>query len=602
MNRCRRLDLLLLSALVIAVALRLYQISDQIIADDEWHGLQTAVFGTYGWVLSHFGSNDYCIPLTTYYKLLIDTVGLSELGMRAPVLFFGTASVLAFPLLLPDTVGRRIRNLYAWLLATAPLHVYYSRYARPYAITLFFTFVGILAFFRWLKTRDRRWVIAYASSAIIGPYFHLVVLPALLAPPLFGLLEPYVARYPHDRLGIRDLAPWAAVVSIALILLLAPPLLSDLRSLRAKLTTQAITLDAGWGAIQLLTGTSGTWLTVLTVSVVTLGATTLIRADRRFFYYLLFASLLPLACSALAHPAYIGLPIVLVRYNLLLLPILLLFAASGLTTLDEMIMGTLGLAPRGLTAALVCGLLFWLGPLPTTYYWPNNWTNHALFQYAYDETSPYSYTSILAPRKISAFYDALGRLPAGSIRIIEAPWYYQWHRNPYPLYQRRHRQWMAIGFLGEALAHAKRDAELPLPKRGLSFRNFVSVVDAFERLHVRYMVVHKNLNEEIPSTAPSTTIDVSSFVKRCRGSYGEAIYEDESIMVFDVAAANTSRPSNRRGETLVGEEGPAIEKPPASEPRAARSRTTPLEFQSGAPQVLLGILGGDSKPDQGTPP
>lgn len=36
-------------------------------------------------MLTHFGSNDYCSLLTTFYKLMSDTLGLSEFVMCAPV-------------------------------------------------------------------------------------------------------------------------------------------------------------------------------------------------------------------------------------------------------------------------------------------------------------------------------------------------------------------------------------------------------------------------------------------------------------------------------------------------------------------------------------
>jgi hypothetical protein len=115
---------LFVPAVLVGAVLRLDQITYQIVGDDEWHGLQVALYGSYEWILTHFGSNDHCIPLTAYFKLMSETVGLSELVMRAPALLAGLASLVVFPLLVRPWVGRRASVLFAWLLALAPLHVY----------------------------------------------------------------------------------------------------------------------------------------------------------------------------------------------------------------------------------------------------------------------------------------------------------------------------------------------------------------------------------------------------------------------------------------------------------------------------------------------
>jgi len=51
--------------------------------------------------------------------------------MRAPVLLFGAASVAVFPVLVRGQVGLRVASAFSWLLAVAPLQIYFSRYVRP---------------------------------------------------------------------------------------------------------------------------------------------------------------------------------------------------------------------------------------------------------------------------------------------------------------------------------------------------------------------------------------------------------------------------------------------------------------------------------------
>src|SRR2546426_6677733 len=88
-------ELGLLGAVAVGAAIRLDQIREQIVLDDEWH----ALFG-YRRILTHFGWTDVCIPLAVYDKLVADTVGLSEMGMRLPVLLAGIGTLFVLPLML----------------------------------------------------------------------------------------------------------------------------------------------------------------------------------------------------------------------------------------------------------------------------------------------------------------------------------------------------------------------------------------------------------------------------------------------------------------------------------------------------------------------
>jgi hypothetical protein len=531
-----RSELVFLIAIAAGVALRLFQISDQIIGDDEWHALQTAIFTSYGWIVSHFGANDFSIPLTLFYKLLMDTVGLSELGMRAPVLLFGLASLVAFPLLLRDALGRPAADLFAWLLAVAPLHVYYSRYARPYSITLFLSFVGVVAFFRWWTGGRRRWAVAYALCAIGGSYLHLTAMPGLLAPFVFALVDRAVRRGPRPGApSLAELATCMASVAAGLALVLAPPLLSDWHAIGSKLAKQGPTLATATGALPLILGTAAWWLAGLGLAGVLVGVAALIRTRPTAAGYLLFVSTLALVSCLLASPALISVPVVLVRYNLLLLPVALLFLALGLTRLDTSLAAAIRPWPPGLAGALFCGLLLYFGPLRHTYYRPNAWTNHALFQYAYDADGGNAYAQFLAPRHIPWFYDDLRRLAPASVLLVEVPWYYEWHRNSYPFYQRRHRQRMAIGFVDDAFP-PRRDGELPLTHPGLSFRNYLRVVDheALRRRGVTFVVFHKNLHLENASPAGSPPVEVGPWVERYRAALGSPAYEDALLVVFDL--------------------------------------------------------------------
>ena len=56
-----------LGAIVLGgAAIRLWQLGQQIIGDDEWHAVNIAVHRPLGYILTHFHEADNCIPLTAY--------------------------------------------------------------------------------------------------------------------------------------------------------------------------------------------------------------------------------------------------------------------------------------------------------------------------------------------------------------------------------------------------------------------------------------------------------------------------------------------------------------------------------------------------------
>ena len=163
--------ILITLAVVTGVLLRLHQLSGQIIADDEWHALHTLPSNGYGYILTHLAACDYCIPLTAYDKLLSNTIGLSELGMRAPTLIAGVAALIVLPLLARAYLGAKASVTLACLLSISPLHIHYSRSARPYSIVLLLAIVGVIACDRWLSTGRSRWAGIYAGCAVLVPWY-----------------------------------------------------------------------------------------------------------------------------------------------------------------------------------------------------------------------------------------------------------------------------------------------------------------------------------------------------------------------------------------------------------------------------------------------
>ena len=528
----------LLLALLVGAAIRLDQIGIQIPLDDEWHALHAVERFGYGHIATHFGWTDYCIPLTLFAKAVSDTVGLSELWLRLPVLAAGLASLVVMPLAARSWVGRETSTMFAWLLAVSPLHVYFSRLARPYSIALLLTFVAVVALPSAAVRGDRRWLGAYVAAAVLGPYFHLSVLPVILLP--LGMAWIALALGPRGvgaALPVRTLTLLTVAVGAGLLLLLGPPLLVDHRALLYKAGRGEVHGALLAGAASLLAGSARTSVIVAMGLGALAGAVALGRRHAAGLGFLVAVAALALGVPLATHPALIELPIVLVRYALIVLPLGLLLVAVGLVSGLALTTG------RESGAALVLGpvvgaLLVWAGPLPRTHARPNAWTNHPAFQYSY--AAPPCDPAL----EVLPFYARLAREPARSRRLVEAPWLFAANANRFHCEQRVHRQDMRIGFVGgvfdgEGPTGLPRPGELPIltqPDR-YRFRSFVHLGDpaGLTRQGPALVVLHKAIQKEMTGAPTGSGLGIEPWIRKYRDVYGAPLYEDAWMAVFSVA-------------------------------------------------------------------
>jgi hypothetical protein len=549
-------------ALFVGLALRLHQIGEQLLLEDEWHTLHAVASYSYSYLLTHLGRLDYCIPFSLLFKLLADTTGLSEIGIRAPVLIVGSGTIVMLALLLRPFVGRHAANAAAWLLAVSPLHVHFSRYARPYAVSLFLTAAATLAFLTWWQTRERRWKIAYALCAALAPYFHLTALPLVLLPIGCGLAESlWVARRGQViRIPARELLLLALGIVLALALLIGVPLAIDQAAFGKKAGRGDITAGMFLGAAELFAGSARRWVWTTSAAGMALGASVLARRQPRLLILFLAQTLVALVTVLVVRPVLIDWAMVFARYCLIGLPLLLIALGQGLASMEGALARRLR-APGGILAPLVALALIPLGPLPRINARPNNWTNHGIYQYTYGGASiPWR-----CAEQVSPFYESLAQKPRGSIRILEAPWWYYGTLNtPFPCSQRKHRQQVAIGFVsvpGGPMTDGglPRPGELPIlsPARNFHLRNFIHVFDHAElrRSGIRYVVFHKAIEKEMAFGLPQYAVDVSRWIRHYRLIYGPPSYEDEGLTVFDVRLAKPGRWS--RLPDLTGDTAPA---------------------------------------------
>ncbi len=529
----------ILAVLFIGGALRLDAIGGQIVADDELHALRVAASRSYGFILSHFGHSDHCIPLTLFYKTTIDLGLISEWTMRAPVLLFGIFALLVCPWTVRKLFSQGTTITLTALLAISPTFIYYSRYARPYMIASAAAFVGILALFRWFQSSKETPPWIWVTCAILAPYFHLTTLPMMLMPPILLGFWAICKQGKAARSKLRGMLFASELIALGLVLLLGVPFFYDGANLSEKVGGGKIGLATIIGSTKLSFGTHVPWIVLPALFLLIWGVLTGFRKQQGFTVYLLLLGLTQVAATILVHPSQVNDPVIFLRYCLPCLFILLSFFACGIDELDGKIARITSSRLQGATALFVLTGLFLAGPIQRTYFHPNNWTNHAIYQYSYHPKAQ----GHLKPELSSEFYNFLRQQPRGSLRIVEAPWYPEWSRNVYGGYQEKHRQTMLVGFVGNL--NKPREGELS-PDLTRHFKNYVWL-DDWDRMKERridFVILHKNLAQELPSGAnvqpEPVTSPMTSWMTRYQSRYSTPFFEDSIIMVFDLRPSLSS--------------------------------------------------------------
>ena len=545
----RAADLLWLLAVAAGAFLRLHQLRDQVLVDDEWHALHTLLAHGPWDVLLSFGATDHSIPLTLWDMLLERTVGLTELGMRLPSLAAGLAALVVVPGLVRPLVGAATATTLAWLLAIAPLHVFFSRLARPYEPATLLAFVALVGLLRTTDERTPRGLrTAALVSALLAPWLLPVVLPAVATALGLATLSALARRPDAIRTSRvaeartrRSALVGLGVVAAGWLVLLGAPLVADAGALAQKAGRGAIERATLAGASELLLGTTSPVLRAACAVAASVGALVVVRRAPRLAAWGGAAVLAQLAALGAVAPHGIRFPIVFARYALVTSPFLLLAIAAGADAAGELLAGRTRSAMRAAPALLLGTLLAALGPLPWILASPNDFTNHASYQADYDAAR---YFERFRPASVSAFYDGLAERPPGTVTVVEAPWYYYWHGLAW--LQRRHRQHVVVGFVDEGTG-AVRVGEVPRARTGIRLRNALHVADAdaLQARGVDYVILHHDAFAEMRVPFDDARVDVGDAMAACRRAFGEPVFEDGTITVFAVRGQEISGPPGR---------------------------------------------------------
>jgi mannosyltransferase len=182
--RWRRRDLaLVLLALLVGAVLRFWHLGQQSLWADEFASLLTALPSPADIPAQALRNDAFEPPL--YFWLLhgvIHLAGSSEWALRLLSAVAGTLTIPVVWLLLRDLTGRAtIAHTGVLLLATNPLHLWYSQEARPYALVVLFGSTALLCLTRGLHSERTGWWSGFAvlSAATILTHATGVVFPVI---------------------------------------------------------------------------------------------------------------------------------------------------------------------------------------------------------------------------------------------------------------------------------------------------------------------------------------------------------------------------------------------------------------------------------------
>jgi Dolichyl-phosphate-mannose-protein mannosyltransferase len=516
------------AAMLLGAWLRLDQFLDQTLIDDEWHAVHQVMLSSPSRFMLSFGHADYSIPLTLFYWLQAQWFGLSELGMRLPMMMAGLATVALFPLALRKELGDRTVIAFAFLLACSPMLIAFSRMARPYALTLLFSFCAYACLARAVRDGRLRWNFAagYIALSTLSLWLHPITGPFLIAPLLALWMNRL--RKQERSLPLRALLILSVATGLLMAVAILPPLLSDPVALTGKSGIDSIQTQTLVGVWYAWLGTGSTAVVLVALFFVALGIVPAWRASQ-----LVRWALLGLALTAtvvlITRPAWIFHSLTLARYLLPALPILLLIVAVGFFRLfDEKL-------PQSLIAAIgvvaLIGFAF-ASPLPSQLRYPNSNTLHLATQMDYRE-SKNPFMPFLQKFPLSPFWKSLSSAPAGSITVAVAPFRFESFDWPAPIWESVSLQRVIPGYLSgscEPLLYGNTPNDARF-----AFRNAAHMGDAdsLKRARVTYLAFFKAVRSSLESTDKPYLPQCETWM---RNYYGTPYFDDASLVVWKVDA------------------------------------------------------------------
>jgi hypothetical protein len=301
---------------------------------------------------------------------------------------------------------------------------------------------------------------------------------------------------------------------------------ADYHSLAGKAGVHQVTPETFWRTLELFAGSAFLPMVLGWLALAGAGAVLLARRDPGTAGYWLFVMAVATLLVTMTDGAWIHHPLVLARYLLPLLPMLLFLVAVALA------FGLRRLPPpaRPVPLVLVLVALYLAGPLPAQYHLaPNQFTGHMSFQLDYDPERNV-YNQLLRPDRIPAFYSELATHRPGSLTLVEAPWYIEWHWNDWHFYQAVHRQRIVAGFVS-GLCIETTFGEYPPGQPGLRLRHVIHLSELqLGDQRADFLIFHRRPIHPELRVVPG----LEECIEAMRDRFGRPYFEEEDLVVFDL--------------------------------------------------------------------
>ncbi len=199
---------------IFGAVLRLININQSLWLDEATSVLVARGF-SFSEIITRFSPGDFHPPL--YYFLLkiwIGIFGATEIGARSFSVVLGSLTVFVVYLIGKKLKGEKAGLLTGFLLATAPLHIYYSQEARMYAFSAFLSSVVVLFLLLVLKKSEFKNWVGFTVSAILLLYTHYVAILLLVA--IFIYLSVWERKFFKKEFGKWVTSGFIIIASFAL--------------------------------------------------------------------------------------------------------------------------------------------------------------------------------------------------------------------------------------------------------------------------------------------------------------------------------------------------------------------------------------------------
>lgn len=167
--------LLLALILIVATALRLYQLNSGLWLDEILTDVLFAKAPLRSIITTYESENQHFL-YSLMAHLSFKIFGESVWALRLPAVLFGVGSIGALYLLGREVAGVREALLSAALLTFSYTHIWFSQNARGYSGLLFWTILASWLLLRALREAQPRLWFAYAAAAALGAYTHITML------------------------------------------------------------------------------------------------------------------------------------------------------------------------------------------------------------------------------------------------------------------------------------------------------------------------------------------------------------------------------------------------------------------------------------------